>query len=416
MHETRLRFRIPTGRTLAVQRALAALAQAAAPDAAGASPVPRRRLAPATPRQIRIGRSLVQITLQPVQARADRPRAAEPRLEFLLVHGKAAALVQFARSWVERFALGLDLGTWLPGGEGPGAQSAPGTGRGLKPSMSAQQALQTLVAGVLQQLLPNLAQRLQPPDPTASVAQAQALHQLRVALRRLRCAAWLLGSQAEGWNPAWEAAIRALFVASGMARDQEVLQSSLLPTLRALQAPWVELPAATQPAALAPVLDAPEVGRLVWDLVQFAHAQPATYRPADRPPTAGHPALMDRVAPALKTLRRRVARDVERFADLDDVGVHTLRKRLKRLRYSLEFLAPLLPRHRLRPYLETLQRVQAALGSWHDLVVAEGLYRQQALTDARAWFVVGWVVARKATLRDEAAGHLQRLVRLEKPW
>ena len=57
-----------------------------------------------------------------------------------------------------------------------------------------------------------------------------------------------------------------------------------------------------------------------------------------------------------------------------------------------------------------------ALGSWHDLVVAEGLYRQQARSDARAWFVVGWVVARKAALRDEAAGHLQRLSRLQKPW
>lgn len=416
MQETRLRFRIPTGRTLAVQRALSVLAPAAAPDAAGVSPTPRRPRVPATPRQIRIGRSLVQITLQPVQTRADSPPTAEPRLEFLLVQGKAAALFQLTRSWVERFALSLDLGTWLPDGEGHYAQSAPGTGSGLKPSMSAQKALQTLVAGVLQQLLPNLAQRLQPPDPTSSLAQAQALHQLRVALRRLRCAAWLLGSQAEGWNASWEAAIRALFVASGMARDQEVLQSSLVPTLRALQAPLVELPAAPQPAALAPVLDAPEVGHLVWDLLQFAHAQPAAYRPADRPPAAGHPTLMDRVAPALKTLRRRVARDVERFADLDDVGVHTLRKRLKRLRYCLEFLAPLLPRHRLRPYLETLQRVQAALGSWHDLVVAEGLYRQQARSDARAWFVVGWVVARKAALRDEAAGHLQRLARLQKPW
>ncbi len=414
MHETRLSFRIPADRVVAVRRALAVLAPAGMQGEAGVAAAPRRWRAQAAPREIRVGRSRLRITLRAIGTPAGGLRDAEHRLEFALLRGKRAALFQLTRSWVERFDLSLDLRTWLPGNEGPSAGAGASSGVRLKKSMPAQRALQTLVAGVLRQLLLNLAQLLQPGDPLSRAAQAQALHQARVALRRLRCAAWLLGGHARDWNPTWEVAIRALFVELGSTRDQEVLQTSVMPTLRALQAPLVDLAAPVQPAALAPVLQAPEVSHLLWDLLQFAHAEAGG--PADRLPSAVHPALIDRVKPSLDALRRRVAGDLRRFTKLDDVGVHTLRKRLKRLRYSLEFLAPLLPGRRWQPYLRSLLQVQAGLGSWHDLAVAEALYRQRACTDARAWFAVGWAVARKTALRDEAAVHLQQLARLQRPW
>jgi triphosphatase len=289
--------------------------------------------------------------------------------------------------------------------------------------MPAPQALQALVAEILQLLLPHLAHLAHlagTPEEQALSTKAESLHQFRVALRRLRSAAWLFGGHAPAWNPAWQVALRELFAASGMARDQEVLQSGLLPTLQALKAPLVELPALPRPASLSPLLQSPAVSELVLDLLEFALSDAPVEPAADAPGDAQHQPhdqpLLGLVVPALKALRRRLARDVSRLAELDDASLHRLRKRLKRLRYSLEFVAPLLPDRGTRRYLAALQRAQDSLGAWHDMTVAEGLYRQAASADPRAWFAVGWAAARKGLLRDEASRYLTRWVRLKGPW
>lgn len=286
--------------------------------------------------------------------------------------------------------------------------------------MPAQQALQALVAEVLQQLLPHLAHLAGESEAPALPAKTETLHQFRVALRRLRCAAWLLGEHAPAWDAAWQGALRELFAASSIARDQEVLQSGLLVTLRALKAPLVELPAPARSTSLSPLLQSPAVSALVFDLLEFALSDAPVEHAADVPGNAERQSLnrplMGLVEPALKALRRRLVRDVGRLAELDDAGLHRLRKRLKRLRYSLEFVAPLLPGRGTRHYLAALQRAQDSLGAWNDMSVAAGLYRQAASVDPRAWFAVGWTAARKGLLRGEASQYLVRLVRLKRPW
>lgn len=389
MTELSLRFQVAPPRGAAVRRALQQ---------------------PGVPGPIRLEGSLVSIT-----AHAG-PRATTALLVFKLLSGRPSALFKLARQWAQRFDLRLDLGAWVAGAQDAGAPAHRAAGPGLRSSMQAQQALQGLVAGILDAWLPQLVLLAGTPPVPDRPAAAEPLHQFRVALRRLRCAARLLGGHAAGWNPAWDAALRALLVASGTARDQAVLQAGLLPTLRDLQAPLVALPAPARPAPLAPLLQSPDVGQLVLALLEFAHSEAPAPRPADRP-VQGEPAeLWCVVEPALKALRRRVARDTGRFAELDDAGVHKLRKRLKHLRYSLEFVAPLLPARSTRRYLGILQLAQESLGAWHDMAVAEALYRQAARNDPRAWFAAGWTLARKAALREQASLPLRRLVRADKPW
>jgi CHAD domain-containing protein len=373
----------------------------------------RAQQLPAARHPIRLDGSLVLVSLLAGKARAPGRAATAPLLEFRLVMGSTSTLFKLARSWVERFDLRLDLQAWLPHAEFPQAESAWAARSDLRTSMPAQQALQALVKEVLHQLLPHLAHLAHASHEPLLFAKPEPLHGFASPFR---CAAWLLGDHAAGWNPAWEVALRDLFVASGMARDQQVLKASLLPALRALQAPLVDLPAPVQPAPLAPLLQSPEVSLLVLDLLEFGH----TLAPASRSVGVLEPAedqsLMDLAGTTLKALRRRVLRDVRQLTELEDARVHSLRKRLKRLRYSLDFLAPLLPERTTRHYLAGLQRTQDALGAWHDMTVAEALYRQAAGTDPRAWFAVGWTVARKAALREEAGLHLRHLVRLKSPW
>ena len=69
--------------------------------------------------------------------------------------------------------------------------------------------------------------------------------------------------------------------------------------------------------------------------------------------------------------QRIVAADGARFVALDDAARHDLRKRLKRLRYSLEFVAPLFGRKAVARY--------AAAGHEIDVDRFEQLRRRQVL-------------------------------------
>ncbi|RYF67359.1 MAG: CHAD domain-containing protein, partial [Comamonadaceae bacterium] len=89
-------------------------------------------------------------------------------------------------------------------------------------------------------------------------------------------------------------------------------------------------------------------------------------------------------------------------------GQHRLRKRLKRLRYVTEFLAPALQGGGAR-FLKRLKPAQKALGALNDEQVAEHLYRTIAEDDTKAWFGVGWLTARRKPLVAECQRALLRI-------
>ena len=120
------------------------------------------------------------------------------------------------------------------------------------------------------------------------------------------------------------------------------------------------------------------------------------------PPPSGRPdgAASDADAPEqvvgrrLDKLHARLKRDAKRFEQLDDHARHGVRKRLKRLRYLGELVAPMYKRGRVRRFLGTLEPAQDELGRYIDLVVAARLAHEVVDGgDARAWFNVGWLKA-----------------------
>ena len=105
-------------------------------------------------------------------------------------------------------------------------------------------------------------------------------------------------------------------------------------------------------------------------------------------------------------LHERLQRDAPRFAQRSEHQRHAVRKRLKRLRYLSELVAPLYRKARLQRFLEALKPAQDELGRYMDLIVARELAR--AVVDGgdpRAWFDVGWLQARlpRAATRAEKA-------------
>ena len=94
---------------------------------------------------------------------------------------------------------------------------------------------------------------------------------------------------------------------------------------------------------------------------------------------------------------RKLAR---RQATLNAAERHRMRISFKKLRYSLEFFAPLLAKKRLPPDLAVLSQLQDELGLINDHVTAEALITD-ALSGRPSGPIHGWVVGRQALLIDK---------------
>jgi CHAD domain-containing protein len=126
-------------------------------------------------------------------------------------------------------------------------------------------------------------------------------------------------------------------------------------------------------------------------------------------------ALRRAAARRLRQWHARLAALWQSFDELDDAGLHALRKRIKRQRYAVEFFAPLLRRRQGERYLEALEALQERMGALNDAFVARQHYQALADRDASTWFALGWLAARIAELRLLAKSELKRLVATEPP-
>uniref|UniRef100_UPI0005B98FEE CHAD domain-containing protein n=1 Tax=Pseudacidovorax intermedius TaxID=433924 RepID=UPI0005B98FEE len=138
--------------------------------------------------------------------------------------------------------------------------------------------------------------------------------------------------------------------------------------------------------------------------------------PAEGVGTLDADATLAHLRHRLRRLHRQSLRDAERFDQLDDDQRHRTRKRLKRLRYLAEFVAPLLDAGRTARYLDQLRPAQDALGLFNDQVTARRLYEQAAEQDAHAWFAIGWLAAQQPRTAKKAGKALRRLADAPKFW
>lgn len=361
-----------------------------------------------TERIVRAGASRVALALDVGRIEAGDQVLPVHEVEFELKAGRVADLCALALTWVERHALWLDVRSKAERGHRLARPKSQADAQHARPTavqarMTPEAALRRWVGEALQHALPNAA------EIADGRGGPETVHQLRVALRRLRSLLRLYGDASTACDPLWDEQLRSLFGALGQARERDALHEAVLPALHAAGAPLTELPPADESYLPAELLRSPTVNRLLLALLAFA-AEPPTAADATTPTLAAW------ALPVLARLHRRIERDARRFAKLPEAQRHRLRRRLKRLRYGAEFAAALLAPKPLAAYLDALRDAQETLGAYQDLAVAEQLYRDAAAEDARAWFAVGWLVARKDAAARSAARALKRLARAKAPF
>jgi CHAD domain-containing protein len=200
---------------------------------------------------------------------------------------------------------------------------------------------------------------------------AEHIHQLRVGLRRLRTALREFSSSAKDVDPAWDTNLRRVFTELGQVRDDDVVAEAVRPVLLeagALKLDWHKSAHAD---------DATEAVRnqtfqlTLLDLLKYSLSD----ADSRRAPARSHRACRRHLEKRLAHLHRQAVLSGKRFAKLPLNKQHQVRKRLKRLRYLAEFVAPLGSALAVEKYLDALRSAQDALGMHNDIGVAAGHFR-----------------------------------------
>ena len=212
---------------------------------------------------------------------------------------------------------------------------------------------------------------------------ADAVHDLRVAIRRLRAAMAILRRSAPSAKLASaNARLREFQRALGAAREWDVLIDQTIASMpkqaRQQLRPLVEAAEAQRAdahqrarATLKSRRYTALLPRLKNELGDVSGAGPEHAETAadDETASASEP-FVGFAADVLRRRHRKVRKLGKDHAELDAGGLHALRIRVKKLRYAAQFFEETWPGRRTRRYLKRLADLQQVLGNVHDAFVA----------------------------------------------
>ena len=362
-----------------------------------------------TSRKLRTRGAVVEVSFDEGRLVAGERSHRIREVEFELVSGTPAAMLALAERWRRKFGLLYDARSKAERGDrlAEGSQYPP-VRKAMPPAYDRRAGSLEAFNAVLDECLMQVCRNaggLTDGDPNRRVDH---VHQMRVGIRRLRSALRCF----EGWvsppPPELEERLRGVFVMLGRVREADVLGSGVMADLARAGAPSLETPTPVADQDPSDIARADDTQQLLLDLIRWRTSLGAVAPPIPGP--AGSDALR---RPARKRLRRwheRVAQDCKHFDELDRAALHTLRKRIKRQRYAVEFFEPLLKRKQLRRYREALSAIQERMGELNDLFVARDAYQQRVSQEPGAWFALGWLAARIEQVRNLARLDLVRAV------
>jgi triphosphatase len=332
---------------------------------------------------IHSGESEIELSIDKGKVEAGRQSSPLCEVELELKRGESAELFKLARTLAQDIPVQLAIRSkaergyaLIAGVKHEVVKAAPVA---LTPDCSRQAAFQAIARACLRQLIANQSAMLG--------GDAEGLHQMRVALRRLRAAISLFADiLLDSQTQAMKAEFKWISGEFGPARELDVFIKRVV----------------------KPVADdkpnGPGVAVLAKDLQQrrneaFSRAQAAVestrfrglmldtaawIEAGDWTRNTDHPTPLLREQPiapaAAEDLKRRCRKLLKTGAQLDALDAqrrHKMRIQAKKLRYAAEFFAGAFPgkkaARRRKGFVAVLESLQDALGDLNDIAVHEGL-------------------------------------------
>ena len=221
----------------------------------------------------------------------------------------------------------------------------------------------------------------------AAADPVEGVHQIRVTMRRLRSLLQLFSPVLEGdFSAIWRRRLGDNARRLGAVRDLDVFCDQLLPQLIE-DLDWGDWRGVSQvlederraARANAQATLAPQVqGRLMLEWMAAVSELPLADKDID---------LDTLAAQRMARLRKRLGKRAAGLPAADAAAWHALRIAAKRLRYGLDFLAPLWPAKAVGKYRRHLARIQKYLGRVQDVEVASATLARLATGPAECTLV-----------------------------
>ena len=364
------------------------------------------------------GRSEVELALDDGVVLANDQSRPLTEVELELKRGTTTDLLGLARGLSQDCALSLAFepkaGRGYRLAELAAARPQKARPLQLSPSASFDDMIAAVIASCLAHFTVNWAS-LRDSDAPESV------HQLRVALRRLRCALGIFRKRivlpelddirtrarniASALGPARECDVFRQNALTGPFRDQPNRLAAAARLFEAVEARRVE-----SYTKARRVIDEPATSLFVLDIQSLLETRSWRSALAAEDLALLTARARDFAADVLDRFRRRALKRGKHLPDMPDEERHELRIALKNLRYAAEFFGGLFENEKsLRSFQRQISELQEDLGAHNDAVTAEAFIASLQLDpEPHAHFAAGYLLGfyRRATL--EADTHLSR--------
>jgi inorganic triphosphatase YgiF len=325
----------------------------------------------------------IAVTMDQGVVQAGRRRAAVCELEFELLKGDVGGLFAAARALGDLAPVRLSVKTKADRGydllRRKDSTSKPPEMVNVSLRATAGDAFQAIGRGCLRQLIAN--------EKAVLAGDGEALHQMRIALRRLRAAISVF-SEVVGDKDSerLKVNLRQIGGELGWARDLDVYSADVLTPWRERygQEPGVksicrdfERRRALAYKRVAASIQSARFRNQVLDTAQWIEEGPwiKSRYPAAR--LRRHRRVTLHAAEELARRRKKLIKAGRNVRELSDMARHRLRIRAKTLRYATEFFAGLFQNRkagtRSREALSALKVLQHSLGALNDIAKRESL-------------------------------------------
>jgi triphosphatase len=340
------------------------------------------------------------------ELRAEHAASPICEIELELKAGSPARLFDLGLALVRELPVRLESASKAERGYALARAEPPAPRKAEAIALDAQtpvnEAFKAIVLACLAQLQAN-------EDGMLEGRDVEYLHQMRVALRRLRSALGMFRGvfPPETLEPA-RSELKWLAAELGPARDWDVFLTQILPAVKAPAAAAAGVAAFRDAAegarrrALSRAQDAAQSRRyqeMLLDLGAWLAAEPWLGSADAEAVSRARGPVGEFAGDTLERLARRLHKRGRGFENLSPEERHRVRIAAKRLRYAGEFFSALYPPKPVRRYVKALAGLQDVLGALNDAAAAGRLVREalEEGTDPAVavggGFVEGWVAA-----------------------
>ena len=304
-------------------------------------------------------------------------------IELELKRGEPAELFKLARTIGNIVPVQLDVRSKSERGFDLVGKASAATEKAYEPELSAGtsagRAFTLIARACLRQLLAN--------ESAAKKRNAEALHQMRIALRRLRAAISLFFAVvADPRVEAIKAELKWLGRELGLARD---LDSFLVEALRPLRKQQANEPGLISISRMfarerlksyrraQEAVDSARFRALILDTSEWIEAGP--WSTSDDPLTVAHRAvpIETLAAEQLSRRRKKIRRRGTAIGELSPEQLHQVRLQIKKTRYATEFFASVYrgkkAAKRCDKFRSALKQLQNCLGGFNDIMTRKAL-------------------------------------------